>query len=154
MKIQQRSKELIDLSKYNTLGELLRDLRKKTRLTQVDIASKVDSSDSYLSKLETDKIEPEKGPSPKLLKRLARVLSELNGVSYESLYDRMMELAGKETLKIAEDLSKENPTKLKVIKGIIDELKRTSLPPEEISEWKQVLRIKRESRKIYEREIK
>ncbi len=46
------------LSKYKTLGELLRDLRKKTQSTQIAIASKVDISNSYLSKLETDKIKP------------------------------------------------------------------------------------------------
>ncbi len=141
-----------ELSKYRTLGDILWDLRKKTGLSQAELASRVDTSDSYLSKLENNKVEPKEGPSSKLLKRLAQKLSELTRLPYEFLYSRFMELARKENQKFAEDmekLTKEDPEKVKIVKEIIKRIRR-----ETYSEWRELLNIETEAKKAYDKESK
>ena len=60
-----------------TLGKALRELRQRSRLTQVELAQRLDVGPTYISHLEGDRREP----SLDLLRRLAQVLD----VSYPLL---------------------------------------------------------------------
>lgn len=55
-----------------TFGETIRDLRKANDLTQRELASKVGVSDTYISKIENQRLEHT--PSIKTLQKLARAL--------------------------------------------------------------------------------
>ena len=54
-----------------TFGEKIRELRKRKRLSQRDLAEKVGIDFTYLSKIENNKVPP---PSNKVISKIARAL--------------------------------------------------------------------------------
>ncbi len=86
---------------YREFGKLLRTLRLKMGLSQVDIAKHLALNSSYVSRLEYG----ERRPSPKVLKKMSELtgygldsllvvcgLSEDNGTDREATYERMVSL--------------------------------------------------------------
>lgn len=66
------------LQKYDNLGDLLRDFRKKRKLTQEEVASEIPISQNYLSEIENNRSEH---PSDRVL----RLLSHIYRVDWRTL---------------------------------------------------------------------
>lgn len=75
----------ISFSKY------LKDTRKDKKMTLKELASKADTSDSYLSQLENNRRNP---PKPKLLKAIANALSDEDKKEATFIYGKLSILAG------------------------------------------------------------
>jgi len=86
---------------YREFGKLLRGLRLKMGLSQVDLAKHIDLHSSYISRLELG----ERRPSPRVLKRMSELtgyrldsllavcgITEDNGTDREATYERMVSL--------------------------------------------------------------
>ncbi len=69
----------------SSLGHTLRELRRKVSLTQHELATQVGVDDSYISKIENDRLPYP--PSGETLRLLARVL-QVNPLELLSLADR------------------------------------------------------------------
>ena len=57
-----------------TFGDRVRELRKAKRLTLRDVAAKVDINFTYLSKVESEKLDFAQYPSEELIRKLAKAL--------------------------------------------------------------------------------
>ena len=85
-------------------GAKIRELRRQARMTQKELAEKVDIDFTYLSKIETGVMPP---PSEKVILRLAEVLNTDK--------DELMTLAGRVPPDVAQLLS--NPEALQLVRS-------------------------------------
>ena len=75
------------MSAFNTFGALLRQLRKRTGMTQGDLAAAAGCSVSYISALEKD----QRRPDPQMV--ATRLVPALAAAGDRRLVDRLLELA-------------------------------------------------------------
>jgi HTH-type transcriptional regulator, competence development regulator len=86
-----------------SFGERVRELRRQAKLSQRELASRVDINFTYLSKIESETVSP---PSEQVIKKLAQeVASELGDVNETALSDELITLAGKIPSDLARTLS-------------------------------------------------
>ena len=87
------------MAKKKDLGTRIRELRLTNNMTQAQVAEKISVSPTYLSKIENNRLDPGKGPSERVIKKLARNLTDK--IHFEEVYEELMFLAGKvpETFK-------------------------------------------------------
>ncbi|MEY9979041.1 helix-turn-helix domain-containing protein [Lysinibacillus sp. RC79] len=118
----------------NTLGDLIKEVRKKSGLTTTQLAEMVEVSQGYISHLENER---KKNPSPDVLARIAKVLDipyidlmiragYLTGNDLSELYLKRDELKSKQTEyrnKKKEFINKAEDIELKLQKYLtIDEM--------------------------------
>ena len=98
--------------------ERLRTLRKRSQLSQRDLAQRVGIDFTYLSKIENGRVEP---PSESVLRHISRELSNALGQDEVELADELITLAGKIPSDLAETLAR-NPEAVRFLRSIGDEV--------------------------------
>ena len=107
-------------------GEEVKRRRLQKDLTQQELASNIDVDPSYISKIESSKLDPEKeGPSETVVRKLAEQLT-LNDESIDEVFDSFMMYLD----KLSKDLQKKI---IKMIKSEAD-LTRPKTVHESISD--------------------
>ena len=109
--------------------EHLRSLRKEARLSQRELAERVDVDFTYLSKIENGRVEP---PSETVLKKIAKELAGALGQDETELADELITLAGKIPSDLAGTLAR-NPQAVQFLRSIGDDVRSPS-------EWQRLIR--------------
>ena len=107
----------------------LRSLRKEARMSQRELAERVDVDFTYLSKIENGRVEP---PSETVLKKIAKELAGALGQDETELADELITLAGKIPSDLAETLAR-NPQAVQFLRSIGDDVRSPS-------EWQRLIR--------------
>ena len=109
--------------------ERLRSLRREARLSQRELAEKIDVDFTYLSKIENRRVEP---PSEAVLQRISEELAGRLGMNQIELADELITLAGKVPSDIAETLSR-NPQAVRFLRSIGDDVRSPA-------DWQRLIR--------------
>lgn len=107
-----------------TFGEKVKELRKRHRITQRDLAEKLGINFTYVSKIENDKLEAP--PSEDLIRRLAEIL--------HSDPEILLDLAGKLDFRRLQQIAIDIPEASTVLRRI-----QKNVPTK--SQWSKIRRL-------------
>lgn len=110
------------------LPERLRTLRLEARLSQRDLAERINVDFTYLSKIENGRVEP---PSESVLKNLARELAGELKMNETELSDELITLARKIPSDLAETLLR-NPGAVQFLRSLGEDVKSAE-------EWQRLI---------------
>lgn len=145
--------ELLREHDHHDFSRCLNDMRKDKKMTLKELASKANTSDSYLSQLENGRRNP---PKPQLLKAIADALSDGDGEERNRVYSELSLRAGyieEDERQYDTNRERRNGMLLKdLIEKIgysVDEFKAEALPMlakayesmSEISEQKEIIEL-------------
>lgn len=102
-------------------GERVKELRKKARITQRQLAEILDVNFTYVSKIENDRLEAP--PSEKLIRRMAQVLS--------TDAEELVALSGKINARQLQDIAMKKPEA-----GAV--LRRIQRRPPTTKQWRKI----------------